>query len=94
VRATRTLNNVSRFDLRFTTREVSEENLFFVAVFACEAKIPLSGGKGVHAIGPRFLTSYGREERGTTNVSALIRRDGFGRQEKIRLIGPIRPIDG
>jgi hypothetical protein len=37
VSAMRTLNNVGRFDLRFTTREVGEENLFLMAMFACKA---------------------------------------------------------
>ena len=80
---TRTLNNISRFDLCFTTREVGEENLFFVAVFAREAKIPLSGGKGMHAFGPRSRISLMGERNGALqNVPALIRREGFGRQEK------------
>ena len=77
-----TLNDISGFDLGFTTREVGEENLFLVAVFACEAKIPLSGGKGMHAVRSSKSNYYGREERGITNVPALIRREGFGRQEK------------
>jgi len=60
---TRTLDDIRGFDLGFTTREVGEENLFFVAVFACEAKIPLSGGKGMHAV--RSSKSISLWARGT-----------------------------
>ena len=65
VRTSRALDDIRRFDLCFATREVGEKNLFFVALFAREAKIPLSGGKGVHASrSSDFLLPNGREERG------------------------------
>src|ERR1051325_1882565 len=44
-------------------------------MFASEAKIPLSGSKGTHAFGPRFLTPLMGERNGATNECALIRRD-------------------
>lgn len=44
MKATGTLDDVSGFNLRLTSREVREENLFCVAVLASETKIPLSGG--------------------------------------------------
>lgn len=53
----RTLNDIRRFDSGFTAREVGEQNFFFVAVFASEAKIPLTGGKGVHAFGSSISNS-------------------------------------
>ena len=54
VKTARTFNDISRFDLCLTARQVREENLFRVAVLARETKIPLSGGKGTHAQLPRF----------------------------------------
>jgi hypothetical protein len=63
VSTTRALNDVSRFDRCFATREIGEKNLFFVAVFARETKIPLSGGKRVHTVILDFYF-FGREERG------------------------------
>src|ERR1041384_7899665 len=81
VRTRRALDDIRRFDLRFATREIGEKNFFFVALFACEAKIPLSGGKGLHAF--RSSISYfqnGREGTGPQNGAALIRREDSGRQ--------------
>ena len=61
VKATRTLDHISGFDLCLASREVRKKDLFRAAVLASETKIPLAGGKLTH-IGPRLR--YGREERG------------------------------
>ena len=83
MRAARTLNDISGFDLRLAARQIGEENLFFFAVFASETKIPLSGGKGMHAVRPRSRINLMGERNGALqNVPALIRREGFGRQEE------------
>jgi hypothetical protein len=63
VSTARALDDVRGFDLRFATREVGEKNFFFVAVFARETKIPLSGGKGVHVFVLDFLLQ--KRARGT-----------------------------
>src|ERR1041384_2105047 len=85
VRTARALDDVRRFDLRFATRKVCEKNLFFVAVFAFEAKIPLSGGKGVHAFDPRFLTSNG-ERNGAQKRCCSYKARGLGASSRNGLV--------
>jgi hypothetical protein len=48
VRTARTLDDISGFDLGLTSRKIREKNFLFLAVFASETEIPLSGGKGAH----------------------------------------------
>jgi hypothetical protein len=54
VKTARTLNDISGFDLRLASREVRKEYLLGVAVLARETKVPLSGGKRTHSLGPRL----------------------------------------
>ncbi len=44
VGATRTLNYVSRLELRLPSREIGEQDFFLLTVFAGETEIPLAGG--------------------------------------------------
>ena len=55
VRTARALNNVSGFNPGLSSGKVREKDFLFLAMFASETEIPLTGGKGAHAFDPRFL---------------------------------------
>jgi hypothetical protein len=68
VGATRTFDDVCGLDLRLASREVREENLFCLALFADETKVPLSGGKRSHAFESSDFTATGERKRGQVSL--------------------------
>ena len=82
VRTARALNNVSGFNPCLSSGKVREKDFLFLAVFASETEIPLTGGKGAHSFDPRFLLPITGERNGASDVPVLIRRDGISGQEK------------